>query len=147
MTIEQLDALFGYFYNLGERTSTFNNIREGCFEGDRSIDLTGLLRKMERDGYLDLGLFTIPFVQGEVTTYKLSFEGRFLFENGLVWGRPYHSLQISQRRKIMYDRFKTIAIVANAIAIIAIAVWAVLIQRDANDLERGKNKSPTTISP
>jgi len=146
-SIEKIDGLFLYLYAKGSTYTSYRNIVGEHFKNDEvSTDIEGLLIKLDRDGYVDTGERTNNrnFDWIKETTYKLSFEGRFLFENSRLCNRPYASLKKTERYKNKLNVAKAAASAANAVIIILIAIFAVCAQRQANRIANGETKTEKT---
>jgi hypothetical protein len=120
MTIDDLDRLFAYLYKQGTEYTMYKDIVSSHFKNDETtFDIQGMLIKLQNDGYVDTGekIFHKAYAEERQTTYKLSLEGRFLYENS-SHNRPYWGLKRRKRQRQIWDIAKTVITVLNSIAIL-----------------------------
>ena len=96
-----------------------------------------MLIKLERDGFVDTGWHKtdVQFGVKEQKMYKLSYEGRLLFESS-PQNKPYRGLNRKEKRKQIWMVAKIIAAILNAVIIILIAFFALKAQREANKIDK-----------
>jgi hypothetical protein len=76
MTISDLDNLFAYLYSKGANYVRYLDIVSEHFKNDeKTYDVQGMLIKLDKDGYVDTGTFSIQNNEGlgvkQQTIYKL----------------------------------------------------------------------------
>jgi hypothetical protein len=122
MTISDLDNLFAYLYSKGANYVRYLDIVSEHFKNDeKTYDVQGMLIKLDKDGYVDTGTFSIQNNEGlgvkQQTIYKLSFEGRLLFENS-SHNKPYLGLKRRAKQRQIWDIAKIVITALNAMAIL-----------------------------
>lgn len=128
-SIDKIDDLFKYLYQKGSSYSKYRDIVKQHFNSsEKDNDIEGMLIKMAKDGFVDTGTFStdsqkVGWVQE--TTYKLSFEGRLLYENSPK-NKPYLSLKNKENRRKIWEITKIVAGIINALLVIGVAIWAAL---------------------
>jgi hypothetical protein len=121
MTYDDLDNLLSYLHGKGTEYVKYRDIvAEHYKNNETTFDIEGMLVKLKKDGFVDTGKFT----QGgdklgwvEQKTYKLSFEGRLLFENS-SHNKPYLGLNRRKTQRQIWVIAKIVIATLNAIAIL-----------------------------
>lgn len=132
MGIEALELLLALMYVVKEKMSLEEiHHRFSPTLQTSQTETTALLKKLAADGYL------IEERDNGTTYFAISFEGVAFLEGspkGFV-GRPYSFGQKKQMQKYSWSKAKTMAAIANALIIIAVAIWAVLVSDKSNKYE------------
>ena len=101
----------------------------------RDVDGRIIFDKLEKDGHITKKHQR----EGQSSfEYYISLDGIVFVENSLYEGRPYYSERRRETIKNTWVKIKITAAVLNAIIIILIAAWGVIVQMQAN--EKSDNK-------
>lgn len=115
-----MDSLFDYLYCKGAVYTPYRTIVKEHFKGDESTwDIEGMLIKLDKDGYVDTGEKENDRKLGwtKETTYKISYEGRLLFENSSQ-NKPYFGLNNKKRLNKIYTVTRIVITAINSVAIL-----------------------------
>jgi DNA-binding PadR family transcriptional regulator len=148
-SIEKIDSLFAYLYNKGSEYTILQEIKKEHFKDDTiKNDIEGMLIKLERDGFVDTGWHKrdVQFGIRAQKVYKLSYEGRLLFESSSQ-NKPYRGLNRKDKKRQIWMAAKIIAAILNAVIIILIAFFALKAQREANKIDKTIDKTKVDTTP
>ncbi len=127
MSIKEIDILFLYLYGKNENYTGYEIIQSECFPNNPEADVEGMTLKMHRDKYLDCGATENHQKLGDYIqkgNYKLSFEGRLLFEkrNLILNQQPYRKIQIMATIHSIWTIAKTMAAISVTVITVSIAI-------------------------
>lgn len=137
---EVLDAVLRYLDNEEQYQETVDQIKErGKFQYSLK-DMFLTLDKLSKDGYANFGFTKSGGVPTENKTFYITFHGRLFLKRG-----GYQNESITLKRNSNWTVVKTVVAVLNAITILAIAFWGVLVSKESKLKDEQINKLETVI--
>ena len=137
---EQLDYVLKYLYNDEEFQETQEQISQRIKTKISNKDLHLILEKLVHDGYVYFSFVKNGGKPTDERTFYISFSGRLFLRRG-----GFQKESKILKRKNRWTIAKTIAATLNAISILAIAIWGVVVSKESKLKDKQIVKLETII--
>lgn len=143
--IDDLDKILSHLYKERRKfiVHELNSVLGKPKNDFRIIDARIIIEKLHKDGYIERN-FSRSFNQ-DIERYSISVDGVLFFERSILRNRPYRSETIIKRIKSLWTVAKIFMAAISTLAIIWISWLTYDAQREANILEKNKQKEPPPI--